>query len=294
MSPSFVRAFAVGLAGVMILVPASSLANPAKTQVKIRGGKVAMRMENGKISVTQFQGDLGGGQVKMTGNVSGSATTPNSADVKFAGVSLDHVAKLIGANEAPAWLLKMAVSGSISANWQGKGLVELSQSAKGNVTIESGPGELCDEQVLQFLAKLLHVSNLTELQYTSATLQAHAGNGTFVVDKLTADGPQFTLSAEGDYSAVSDQLDLRINVAVSPELVSRSSYEKLKNVVEAFGLVNESVETQLVQIPQLQVSGALAKPNVTVVGVKPATETVPALSAGDDRLHKQASQVAFE
>jgi hypothetical protein len=167
--------------------------------------------------------------------------------------------------------------------------------AKGNVTIESGPGELCDEQVLQFLAKVLHVSNLTELQYTNATLQAHAVNGTFVVDKLTAEGPQFTLTAEGDYSAVSDKLDMRINVAVSPELVSRSSYEKIKNVVQVFGLVNDAAETQMVPIPQLQITGALAKPSVKVVGITPAAETVmPAISASDDHLQKQAPQVALE
>jgi len=288
---SKVRKFVFAPAAIVAVASAASSGYSAETRVHVRGGKMETRINNGKVTLTGLHGDVGTGRVEMAGNIAVGSGEAKNLTVNFAEVPVSDAAGLLGNARVPSWLTETLVSGTIKGEWQGEGFKEISSSAKGALHIKTGAGVITDKTILEKLADLLKVDELSEVKYDSITLKAHAVNGVFVLDEIQASGPEFNVKAIGKYTAKADALDIRIDLAVSQEIASRSTYLKLKNVFGIFGGGPEMKETAdgLVEVPRLLVSGALKKPEVKLDKTKSSTPAV----ASTNPASRQTQQVAF-
>src|SRR5688572_2209151 len=75
-------------AAVAAIVSTASQGHCEKTIVQVRGGKMELRMQDGKLALTGLQGTVGGGNVRMDGHVEATPDAMNRADMKFADVPL--------------------------------------------------------------------------------------------------------------------------------------------------------------------------------------------------------------
>ncbi len=277
----------------LVFVPASLVvlgittsSDGGERRVHVQGGKMLTQMQNGKMVLKGIQGDIGGGQVVMAGNVAAGQKS-NNATVKFADVPLAEAAVMVGQEKVAGWLGDLVVTGFIKGEWQGKGLTEITRTADGALVIQTGPGVISDPAALARIAKATGVPELQELKYNSAKVQARATDGKIAIDFIRAEGPEFKLQAKGTYDAGSDNLDLDIEATVSQELAAKSSYMKLNNVMSFLRGEEKETSEEFVSIPRLQVSGEFRKPTVTldkpaVASAAPATtsaEQKPAMSA---------------
>lgn len=252
------------LPAALTLIGAVSVASGGERQIHVVGGKMATRVQNGKMVLTGVQGKVGGGQVHMAGRVGLSSEKPNTATVKFDDLSLAKAATMIGQPGVDAVLGDSKVSGFAKGRWQGEGLKEISASANGTLTVETGPGVITDTETLSRLAKLTGIDHLPELRYTSIKLQARAADGNVVIDSITATGPNFRLAAKGTYVSGSDDLDMKIAASVSPAMAAKSSYMKLSNVMGFLRGEDKPDAGEFVDIPRLIVSGDLKTPEVSI------------------------------
>jgi hypothetical protein len=181
----------------------------------------------------------------------------------------------------------------VKGQWRGEGLKNISQSARGAIVMKTGAGVITDKVTLGRLASLLKVSELAELRYDGISLKAHAADGRLMIDELNATGPQFKVSAAGNYLALADDLDIKIDLAVSQEIASQSTYLKISNVLGVFGKSSaKTVSTangDMVAVPRLLVQGELKKPEVKL---DPA-QAKPAVAKAESTPAKAVQQVAF-
>lgn len=243
--------------------------NKPGIKVRVRGGKMQTRIENGKLVLTGFKGGFGAGQVDLKGNISGETGKQSDAKLAFNDVSINKAMEVIGQAGAMQGLGNISISGTVEATWQGKDPKEILSSASGTVTVSTGPGAVTDPALIGQLKKMAKFSELTELRYTSIKLEAQVNDGTIVVNSVTVTGPDFTIAAKGNYSAKADTLNMQIDAKVSPELASRSTYLKLKNVAGLFqgwGKSSAASEGAFVEVPRLMVSGTLTNPSVSFGG----------------------------
>ncbi len=259
------------LPAAFTLIGAASIATGGERQVHVVGGKMATRMQNGKMVLTGVQGKVGGGQVHMAGRVAVDSDKTNNVTVKFDDLSLAKAAVMIGQPDADILLGDASISGFVKGNWRGEGLKEISSSASGTLTVETGPGVITDEAALAKLAKLTGIDHLAELRYTNIKLQAHAADGKISIDSITANGPNFRLAAKGSYIAGIDDLDIKIAASVSPEMAAKSSYMKLNNVMGFLRGEEKAKAGEFVEIPTLFVSGDLRKPDVKTTKTEEVT-----------------------
>ncbi len=259
-----------------------SASQQADTQLRLRGGKMETRMQNGKMVLTGFAGAFGGGQVQLTGNMPVDHQSEKSADLRFADVSVEKAGQIIGNPSLVAWLGNTNLSGSVKGEWEGKGASQISRSADGTLTLVAGNGVITDKKVLEKLGSLAGISELEQLRFDSIKIKAHAADGKIVIDAASVEGPDLNLALVGNYSVQDDHLDLKIAMSVAPEIASKSSYLKVKNVLDIFRSDNEpNTEGEFVEVPVLLVSGDLKKPDVKLDKSKPARTTAAAADSAN-------------
>lgn len=243
------------------------------------------RIQDGKLVLTGFAGAFGGGQVQLKGHMPVDQGSEKSADLRFADVSVQKAGEIIGNQKLVAWLGDATLSGVIKGEWQGKGADAIGLSANGSLALVANKGTISDPQVLEKLGKLAGISDLQRLRFDSIKLKAHAEDGKFVIDSALVEGPDLTLAMAGNYVVADDNLNLKIAMSVAPELAERSTYLKVKNVLDIFKSNDEASATngEFVEVPVLLVSGDLRKPDVSLEKQKGKDKTGTATAKADTK-----------
>lgn len=256
----------------------------AQTQVKVTGGKMQTRLENGKMVLTGLDGHMAGGRVQLTGNVQPEGNQPKVAHLEFRDVAGEQLQSYLKGSGWGTALQGAKFSGSIKGEWRGQSVREIASSARGTALLVAGPGKITDKKVLTKLADALKVKELNELSYDSLRLKLNANAGHVTLQELDMTGPDFHVKATGKYAPSADEMRLVVNLGVSHEIAQASSYMKLKNVLGFFGRSDNADQGEtaegLVKVPELLVQGKLTDLKVSLAkGGATETASAPAKSA---------------
>lgn len=251
--------------------------------LRLKGVKVNSRLENGNLVVQGFSGSLGGGKVQASGRVNtGDKNGAQHVNAQFDDVELAQVLDLLGINMVSAGVSNVRADGVVNLRWNGLKADTIRRSISGTAVVKSGPGTISKSSpLLDRLASSAGISDPEDLSFTSSRIELNAHSGTVQVKSLVIQGPDVQLAAAGTIDVAAGQINLLMDVNVSPAIASKSNFYKLQSLASVFGKKQELNADGYVEIPRITVAGALNSPDINMdTGARQQAAATPGKASG--------------
>lgn len=235
--------------------------------LRLKGVRVNSRIENGHLVVQGLSGSLGGGKLQASGRVdTGDKSGVQHVKAQFDDIEISEVLDLLGLDMTSVGVSKIRADGVVNLRWNGLDPGAARQTISGTATVKSGPGLISrNSPLLDRLADSAGISDPEDLRFTSGRIELAAEAGRVQIKSLVLQGPEFQLAAAGTVDLAGQQINMLMDVNVSPAIAKKSSYYKLQSLASVFGRKGQETNAYgMVEIPRIAIAGRMEKPEVTL------------------------------
>jgi hypothetical protein len=212
----------------------------------LKNFQMQSRSSNGRLAIDGFTANLGSGTMQGQGLVDWSK--PNDRQYMTIQISNVEAAALMKAFEIKVNAqVNAMVSGTIQAQWQGVRGSTPRETMNGTIAMQFGPGVVTNADALNMIANATGIAELQRFDFSSAQIQATMANGLVSFTQLVFAGPTQQAIGNGNLDLRTEELKVKWDAYVSPEVASRSSQSAVR---AASGLVSKARGSNgLVKIP---------------------------------------------
>jgi uncharacterized protein YhdP len=202
------------------------------TQIRLKNFKTKSRISpTGGLVIESFSGNFAGGQIAGIGRVDLSDKSgPQNIKVQLKNVNLAELASLV--NLPIGSVLPGRVSGSVNVNWIGMGYHDIRRTLSGNASLHFGSSQIAGLGALQKLADFTGLPQMKELAFQSGSARIQISGGVLTVADLKFSGASQQFTASGKMDLDTEEVEGRIQFAVSRELAAASSREFIREAVQ--------------------------------------------------------------
>ena len=235
---------------------------------RIRSFQSDGHLVGGKVKVTHFSGDLGGGRIQFNGNLDWT----NKTGQQTARVTLQNVDSrqfLSAFNLDFDARIVTRVNADVSVKWQGISMPDLRRSMNGSMSMRTGRGRVDKSTVFDALAEATGIQDLRSVDFESCAGDGEVRNGVLYFENARINGDFVRLLAAGKVDVPSDSIEIEVHLAILPELAMRSARADVRTVGALLAQA-KSLQDQdgFVQLPvPVYLTGTFTKPHASVAGI---------------------------
>lgn len=211
----------------------------------LKNFEMQSRQVDGRLAIDAFTARLGSGTMQGRGLVDWSR--PNDQHQMKIEVRGVEVLALLKAFQVK---LDAQIIGTCNAlidtQWQGVRGTTPRQTMNGKVLIEVGPGQIVGAEVLHQVAAYTGVAELQQVQFQSAVLEGTIRDGIMSITRANFSGPTAEAVGVGILDLRTEQVKIRFDGYVSPDLLQRSTMPQVRLLA---GAVSAAAQGNLVKVP---------------------------------------------
>lgn len=193
----------------------------------LKNFQMESRQVNGRLAIDAFSANLGSGQMVGRGLVDWSR--PDDQQHMTIQVHNVEVMELLRAFKVKldAQILGMA-NAHIETRWRGTRGALPRQTMNGTVKIQVGPGRIVGADVLRQAASYTGINELQQVDFQAAELEGTIQNGVMSITSARFDGGHVTASGMGLLDLRTEEVNLKFDGYVSPDLLNRSTFPQVR------------------------------------------------------------------
>lgn len=237
----------------------------------LRNFQMQSRSSNGRLAIDGFSARLGSGTISGTGLVDWSR--PN--DVQRLTIEFQNVdaASLLRAFEIKlSAQVHALVSGRLDLQWKGVRGSLPRETMQGTLQIQFGAGTVTNADVLNMTASATGIAELQRFDFGSAIIRGTMQGGILRISEANFRGPTQQASGTGVLDMRTEDVRIKWDVSLAPELIARSSRPQIR---AAAGAAKKAQgKSGLVQIPlPIAMVGHVRDPQFVVADARATTNS---------------------
>lgn len=203
------------------------------------------RQVDGRLAIDAFSARLGSGTMQGRGLVDWSQ--PENLQRMTIQVRNVEAMSLLAAFKVKLDAQIIGMSNAvIDTQWRGVRGTTPRQTMNGTVKIEIGRGRIVGAEVLQQVAAYTGIADLQQMEFNSAVLEGTIRDGVMSITKAQLNGPTEMADGIGLLDLRTEQVRIKFDGYVSPELLSRSSFPQVRALAGAAAMAGGG---DLVKVP---------------------------------------------
>lgn len=235
---------------------------------RVRNLDLRMHRENGGMVLEGFTGKLGGGEISVDGRVDWSRpearhrarlTVQNVGTREF----LDAFDIVLDGR------ISTVITGFADLQWNGTKMKAMKRSLDATAELNIGPGYVSNAKVLEYIASVSGIEALRKIEFSRGIMRGHSSNQTLFIDELWLEGPALRARLTGTMDLLTDEIRLRPELAISPELAQSSVRNEVRAGMQVLDTLTKDRASRLVSVPLPIVFGGTLKKPILMMDAAP-------------------------
>lgn len=198
----------------------------------IQDFQMQSRQVDGRLAIDAFSGRLGNGIIQGQGLVDWSR--PDDAQRMTIQVQNVPAMELLRAFKVKLDAQIVAsTNGIIETQWRGVRGALPRQTMNGTVRLQLGPGRISGADVLNQVAAYTGIADIQQVEFDSAAIEGTIRDGMMSISRINIDGPTKMAKGSGLMDLRTEEIKVRFEGGVSPELVQRSTIPQVRALGKA-------------------------------------------------------------